>query len=143
MTRTAKELAELIGASLEGDGGGELQNVAAPERAGARDLIYVDAAKHAERAAASAARVAVAGEGIALPGKTVLRAKNAKFAFAKAAAILRERVPIARGVHPTAIIAPLARVHATASVGAYAVIGEDTHIGEGTEIGAHSVIGSA
>src|SRR5579859_1222385 len=143
MTRTAKELAELLGVALEGDGGVELHNVAAPERAGARDLIYVDAAKHAERAAASAAHAAVAAEGIALPGKTVLRAKNAKFAFAKAATILRERVPIARGVHPTASVAPLARVHATASIGPYAVVGEDTHIGEGTEIGAHCVIGSA
>ncbi|HWZ97315.1 MAG TPA: UDP-3-O-(3-hydroxymyristoyl)glucosamine N-acyltransferase [Candidatus Dormibacteraeota bacterium] len=142
MIRTAKELAELIGATLEGEGGAELQGVAAPERAGARDLIYVDAAKHAERVFASAARVVIAQPGIALQGKTVLRANNAKYAFAKAATILRERVPLARGVHPTAIIAPLARVHATASVGPYAVIGEDTHIGEGTEIGAHTVIGS-
>jgi UDP-3-O-[3-hydroxymyristoyl] glucosamine N-acyltransferase len=143
MMRTAKELAELLGVALEGDGRVELNNVAAPERAAARDLIYVEAAKHAERAVASAAHAVVAAEGIALAGKTVLRAKNAKFAFARAAAILRERVPIARGAHPTAIVAPLARVHATASIGAYAVIGEDTHVGEGSEIGAHSVIGSA
>ncbi|MBS1840132.1 MAG: UDP-3-O-(3-hydroxymyristoyl)glucosamine N-acyltransferase [Acidobacteria bacterium] len=141
MNRTAKELAELIGATLEGDGAAEVHGVAAPERAGARDLIYVDAAKHAERAGASAAQVAVAPPGVALSGKTVLRASNAKYAFAKAASVLRERVPIARGVHPTAIIAPLARVHPTASVGPYAVIGEDAHVGEFTEIGAHSVIG--
>lgn len=141
--RTAKELAELLGVALEGDGTAEVQGVAAPERAGARDLIYVDAQKHAERAGGSAARVAVVSQGIALPGKTILRAANAKYSFAKAAGILRERVPIARGVHPTAIVAPLARVHATASIGPYAVIGEDTHIGEGTEIAAHSVIGAA
>ena len=143
MMRTAKELADLLGVALDGDGTAEVQGVAAPERAGARDLIYVDAPKHAERAAASAARVAVAPQGISLPGKTILRAANAKFAFAKAATILREQVPIARGIHPTAIVAPLARVHATASIGPYAVIGEDVHIGEGTEIGAHSVIGAA
>ncbi len=142
MMRTAKELAELLGVVLEGDGAAEVQGVAAPERAGARDLIYVDGPKHAERADASAARVAVAPPGVSLPGKTILRAPNAKFVFAKAATILREQVPIARGVHATAIIAPLARVHATASIGPYAVIGEDVHIGEGTEIGAHSVIGA-
>ena len=119
-----------------------MAKIAAPERAGARDLVYVDSAKHAERVVASAACVVVAAHGIALTGKIVLRANNAKYAFAKAAAILRERVPIARGVHPTAIVAPLARVHATASVGPYAVIGEDTHIGEFAEVGAHSVIGS-
>jgi UDP-3-O-[3-hydroxymyristoyl] glucosamine N-acyltransferase len=143
MMRTAKELAELLGATLEGDGAAEVQGVAAPERAGARDLIYVDAPKHADRATASAARVAVAAPGISLSGKTVLRSPNTKYSFAKASAILRERVPIAQGVHPTAIVAPLARVHATASVGPYSVVGEDTHIGEGTEIGAHCVIGAA
>lgn len=142
MTRTAKELAEILGAVLEGDGSAELHNVAAPERAGARDLVYVDAAKHADRAVSSAAQVVVAQQGIELPGKTVLRVADAKFIFAKAAALLRDSVPIARGVHPTAIIAPLARVHPTASVGPYAVIGEDTHIGEFTQIGAHTVIGS-
>lgn len=142
MTRTAKELAEILDATLDGDGTAELHNVAAPERAGARDLIYVDAAKHADRAVSSAAQVVVAQRGIALPGKTVLRAMDAKFTFAKAALILRDTVPIAIGVHPTAIIAPLARVHPTASVGPYAVIGEDTHIGEFTQIGAHTVIGS-
>ncbi|HLK03830.1 MAG TPA: UDP-3-O-(3-hydroxymyristoyl)glucosamine N-acyltransferase [Candidatus Acidoferrum sp.] len=142
MIRTARELAEILGVAVEGDGSAELQSIAAPERAGARDLIYVDAAKHAERATASAARVAVAPAGIELPGKTVLRAPNAKYVFAKAAGILRERVPIARGVHPTAIIAPLALLHPTASVGPYAVIGEDAHIGEFTEIGAHGVIGA-
>lgn len=142
MNRTAKELAEILGVTLEGDGSAELHNVAAPERAGARDLIYVEKVKHADRAVASAALVVVAPQGIALPGKTVLRAANAKFAFAKAAALLRDVVPIANGVHPTAIIAPLARVHATASIGPYAVIGEDAHIGEFTQVGAHSVIGS-
>lgn len=143
MMRTAKELAEFLGVALEGDGAAEVQGVAAPERAGARDLIYVDSPKRAERAVASAARIAVASQGISLPGKTILRGENAKFIFAKAATILREQVPIARGIHPTAVVAPLARVHATASIGPYAVIGEDVHIGEGTEIGAHSVIGAA
>jgi UDP-3-O-[3-hydroxymyristoyl] glucosamine N-acyltransferase len=142
MIRTAKAVADAIGAELEGDGSLPLAGVASPERAGARDLIYVDAAKHANRAVASAAQVAVAQQGIALPGKTILRVANAKFAFTKAASLLRDAVPIAHGVHPTAIIAPLARLHARASVGAYAVIGEDAHIGEGTQIGPHCVIGS-
>src|SRR5205807_221751 len=55
MKRTAKELAEAIHATLEGDGNLEIIGVAAPERAASRELIYVDSAKYAERAAASAA----------------------------------------------------------------------------------------
>jgi UDP-3-O-[3-hydroxymyristoyl] glucosamine N-acyltransferase len=142
MMQTAKSLAEAVGARLEGDGAVELRGVAAPERAGAHDLIYVEKAKHAERAAASAALCVIAAESISLPGKTVLRSAQPKLAFAKAAALILGRAPIAKGIHPTAIVAPLARVSASAGIGPFAVIGEDARVGEGTQIGAHSVIGA-
>jgi UDP-3-O-[3-hydroxymyristoyl] glucosamine N-acyltransferase len=142
MKLTAKELAEKIGARVEGDGALELTSVAAPERAGAKQLIYVEAAKHVARAVASAAACVIAGEEIALPGKTVLRSAQPKVAFAKAAGLLVERAPIASGVHPTAIVAALARIGTNVGIGPYAVIGEDAHIGEGTRIGAQSVIGA-
>ncbi len=140
--QTAKSLAEAIGAKLEGDGAVELRGVAAPERAGPHDLIYVEKAKHAERAAASAALCAIAPENLALKGKTILRSAMPKVAFAKAAAFILERAPIAIGIHPTAIVAPLAKVSSSAGIGPFAVIGEDARIGEGTQIGAHCVIGA-
>ena len=142
MKKTAQELASAVGAQLEGDGAFELMGVAAPERASSSDLIFVDAAKHLDRAAASAARCVVVSENISVPGKTLLRAKDAKVAFAKAAELLREPSIIASGVHPTAVIAALAKIAPRASIGPYAVIGEDAHIGENTQIGAHCVIGA-
>jgi UDP-3-O-[3-hydroxymyristoyl] glucosamine N-acyltransferase len=142
MRRTAKELADAIGARLEGDGAVEIGGVAAPERAGAGDLIYVDAVKHAGRAVASAAACVVAAEGTLLPGKTVLRSTLPKVAFAQAAELLLGRAPIASGIHPTAIVALLARIAVGVDIGPYAVIGEDAHIGAGTQIGAHTVIGA-
>jgi len=105
-------------------------------------LIYVQSAKHAQRAAASASIIAIAAEGIALPGKTVLRSAQPKVAFARAAEVLLGRTPIASGIHPTAIIAPLSRVAPEVCIGPYAVIGEDAHVGTGTQIGAHAVIGA-
>jgi UDP-3-O-[3-hydroxymyristoyl] glucosamine N-acyltransferase len=142
MKSFVKELAKSIGARVEGDETLELVGVAGPERAAAKDLIYVESAKHVDRAVASEARCVIAVEGVALPGKTILRAAQPKVAFAKAAAILTERRPVASGIHPTAIVAPLAQLEADVSVGAYAVIGEDTRVGGGTQIGAHSVIGA-
>jgi UDP-3-O-[3-hydroxymyristoyl] glucosamine N-acyltransferase len=142
MKKTAKELAEMIGATVEGDNNLEIAGVASPERAGVRDLIYVESAKQAARAETSAALCVIAASGIKLDRKTVLRSSAPKLGFAKAAAALVERTPIAAGIHPTAIIAPLAQIAASASVGPYAVIGEDAHIGEGTQIGPHAVIGA-
>lgn len=142
MIYTAGQLASAVGATLEGDAALEVKGVAAPERAGPHDLTYVENAKHAARAAASTSSCVVVPEGVALPGKTVLRASHPKVAFAKAAALVLGRAPIATGVHPTAVIAPLARVSPMAGIGPFAVIGEDARIGDGTQIGAHSVIGA-
>ena len=142
MTKTAAELAAAIGADVEGDKGLELRAVAAPERAGPHDLIYVEAAKHVERAAASGAACVIVGQGTGIRGKTVLRHVQPKMAFARAAAILVEQAPIAVGIHTTAVVAPLARMGKNVSIGPYAVIGEDAHIGDGTQIGAHCVVGA-
>jgi UDP-3-O-[3-hydroxymyristoyl] glucosamine N-acyltransferase len=142
MTKTAGELAASIGAELQGDRNLEVRGVAAPERAGAHDLIYVETAKHAERVVNSAAGCVIAGEGMSIRGKTVLRHPQAKVAFAKAAAMLIERGPIAVGIHATALVAPLARLGKDVSIGPYAVIGEDAHVGDGTQVGAHCVIGA-
>ena len=140
MRRTTQELADDIGARVEGDGAVELYGVAAPERAGPHDLIYVEAAKNITRAAASAALCVIAAEGVSITGKTVLRHAHPKVAFAKAAARLLERTPMASGIHPTAIVAPSARIAPGVSIGPYAVIGEDVHVGEGTQIGPHCVV---
>jgi UDP-3-O-[3-hydroxymyristoyl] glucosamine N-acyltransferase len=142
MKKTAKELAAAVGATVEGNGDLELGAVASPERAGPRDLIYADSAKNAPRAQASAATCVITGLGVDLQGKTVLRSASPKLAFAKAAALLMERTPISAGLHPTAIIAALAKISPDVSIGPYAVIGEDVHIGEGTQIGPHVVIGA-
>jgi len=142
MRLTAAEVAEKIGARLEGDGALELTGVAGPERAGPKHLIYLEEAKHVERATASQAVCVVAKEGMGLQGKTVLRTAQPKVAFARAAGLLLERAPIANGVHQTAIVAPLVRSGENVGIGPYAVIGEDTHIGDGTQVGAHCVIGA-
>jgi len=142
MKKTAKVLAAAVGATVEGNADLELSAVASPERAGPRDLIYADSPQNAPRAQASAAACVIAPLGVELTGKTVLRAAAPKLAFAKAAALLMDRPPIATGVHPTAIIATLAQIAPNVSIGPYAVIGEDVHIGEDTQIGPHAVIGA-
>lgn len=142
MKYTLRELAKAIDARVEGDGALGLTGVAAPERAGSTDLIYVESARHVERALASPSLAVVAPEGIPLPGKSVLRSAKPKVSFAKAAALLHDRAALVVGIHPTAIVAPLARMGANIGLGPYAVIGEEVHIGNGTQIGAHAVIGA-
>ena len=53
----------------------------------------------------------------------------------------RTRVPIAAGVHPSAIVDASAQLGAGVSVGPLAVIEADANVGEGASIGAHGFIG--
>ena len=118
MKKTVQDLANQIGARVEGDAAFDLLGIAAPERASATDLIYVDSAKNVARAAASAAVCAIAPDGVELPGKTLLRHRQPKVAFAKAAALLLDKPTIAvTGVHPTAVVADTAQIAPSAAVG--------------------------
>ena len=141
MTRTMKELADFLGCALEGDGAARVSSVASPGSARAGDLIYVDSPRHVDRAAASAARCVVIATGLTLSGKNLLRAANPKLTFARAAEWLLPPVPIAQGIHPTAVIAPSAKLAPGAAVGPYAVIEEDVEVGPGTEVGAFCFLG--
>ena len=143
MSVTAKELAQKIGARLEGNENVLLNGVAAPERAAETQLIYVDAAKHVDRALASRAACVVARDGMALPGKTVLRSSKPKVAFARAASVLVDKAAIATGVHSTAIVSASAKIGANVAIGPYAVVGDEVEIGTNTQVGAHAVVGAA
>lgn len=141
MTRTMKELADFLGCPLDGDGAVSVSGVASTLSARAEDLIYVESLNHLDRAAASASKCVVIAPGLTLPGKVLLRAANPKLAFARAAEWLVPPSPIARGIHPTAIISPSAQIAPGVAVGPYAVVEDDVQIGAGTEIGAFCFLG--
>lgn len=49
-------------------------------------------------------------------------------------------IPLARKIHPTAIVDPKAELGVNVEIGPYAVIGPDVEIGDGTKIGAHAIL---
>lgn len=138
---TARELARFLEAELEGDPEQPVRGLAGPEQATAEDLIYCEGERHRARAEASHAGTALVPTGLALTGKTLLRVEQPKLAFARAATLLVETALVARGIHPTAVIAPGARLGPGVGIGPYAVIEDKVEIGAGCEIGAHCYLG--
>jgi UDP-3-O-[3-hydroxymyristoyl] glucosamine N-acyltransferase len=141
MKSTAKELAEYIGAKVEGDANHRVVACASAESAREDDVIFVDSEKHVEAAQKSRAACVIAGAGVSFSGKIVLRTEKPKLAFARAAMLLHPAAPIAVGIHATAIIASTARLGEGVAVGAYAVIEADAEIGARSQIGPYGFIG--
>lgn len=141
MNRTAKELAQYLGAKLKGDANAKISGIASPERAAATDLIYVASPRHVARAADSKAACVLVSVGVDIAGKTTLEVADPKFAFAKAAAWILEPEPSPVSVASTAIIAPSVKPAHGVSVGPYAIIEDGVEIGPETSIGAFCFVG--
>jgi UDP-3-O-[3-hydroxymyristoyl] glucosamine N-acyltransferase len=141
MSRTAGELAQFLGAPLQGDAKLHIAGVASPENARATDLIYVADARSADRAQSSVAACAIVAPGIELSGKTTITTKNAKYAFAKAAAWLAPKALVPPEIHPTAIVAPTAQLAPGIRVGPYVVIEDEVEIKRGSNIEAFCFLG--
>lgn len=140
---TVAALAEAAGSMAEGDTARVIRGVAPIEQAGESDVVYAANARAVEQALASAAGCIVLDEQSAAPGRTVIRARDPKLAFARIAARLHAPPHPPAGIHPTAVVDPAARLAGGVSVGAYAIIGARADIGNATVVGPHCVVGEA
>ena len=106
-------------------------------------LVFAEEEAAFTAALASSAAAVLVSSTIALPGgsKPVLRVPQPRLAFAQAAVWLRGEPP-SPFIHPTAVIAPGARIAADVSIGAHACLEEGAVIGPATNIGSGAVIGA-
>ncbi|HMK23215.1 MAG TPA: LpxD N-terminal domain-containing protein, partial [Terriglobales bacterium] len=143
MKRALREVAEFLGASLVGDGGGEVTGIASLQSAGPGDLVFVEDKKNLARALSSKAAAVIAGE-FASNGqhsKPVLVTAQPRLAFARAGAWLQSPEQITTVPHPSAVVHPKANIAKNVSIEERVVIREQVSIGEGTRIGAGCVVG--
>jgi UDP-3-O-[3-hydroxymyristoyl] glucosamine N-acyltransferase len=139
MIRTAKEIAEYVRGQLRGDGNTELDSIASLKNAGPADLSYAEEKFQAEVSASRAGCVLVrSGE---FPAKTTIVVANPKLAFARAAAWLLPETIDDIGIHPSATIAPTARIGERVKIGAGAVIESGASVGADTIIEAGCYLG--
>jgi len=138
MAITLEEIAERVGARLQGDGTVRIERCAGLEEAGTGELTFLANARYASRLAATRASAVVLSpkHAEAAPASlNLLVAEDPYFAFREAVVAVhgfRRQPP--PGVSPGAHVDPAAR------------LGEDVHVGTmavieaGAEVGARSVI---
>lgn len=137
------ELAQVCGAKLEGDGGGEIRDVARIEDAGRDEVCFVANERYLRRLENSRAGAVIARPGMVLPqGMNALRHDDPDLAFSKAVTALRgEPSRPAPGVAESAVIGENFEAGENASIGAYTVIGDNVKVGRNAVIYPHCFIG--
>jgi len=144
---TASEIAIHLGGEVIGDGHAVLNSFATADRARPGDLTFAETEEFFARAEQSAATAIIADKRFSSTQKTVIRVPNARIAFANALALFFPEPKFPAGIHPTAVIAPDAKIDATAHVGPHCVVGDRVQIGarsvlqSGNSVGADSKLG--
>ncbi|HEX2919465.1 MAG TPA: UDP-3-O-(3-hydroxymyristoyl)glucosamine N-acyltransferase, partial [Edaphobacter sp.] len=134
------ELAKRLGATLKGDPSVTITGVASIETAGPGDLTFVANPKYAALARSTHAAAILVEPGFAEIATPTLRIPNPYLAFAQTIELFYKPPVYAPGIHPTAIVAPSAKLGASPHVGAYVVIGDHVTIGDNAVILPHVVI---
>ncbi|MGI8565311.1 MAG: UDP-3-O-(3-hydroxymyristoyl)glucosamine N-acyltransferase [Pyrinomonadaceae bacterium] len=130
------ELARATGASLEGeDIEIEITGAAGLDDAAPGHVTFLANPRYTPRMRTTRASAIYLGAGVEAPsGIAVLRARDPYLAYTRALRLFHPEPTFEPSVHPSAVIAPSAKVAEGVSIGACAVIGEDVEIGTGVRI---------
>ena len=120
----ADQLAERIGATLEGKAGVELTSCATLEEAQAGQLSFLTNPKYADRLETTQASAVIVQPNATSNRLTLLKAKDPYFAFCQAVIALH-----GHRVHPHEGVSPHAHVHPTATIGEGTVIYPGVFVG--------------
>ena len=134
-SKTLKELGEIIGADVVGDGGVVVSSVNTLEDARAGQLSFLANPKYEKDLDATQASAVIVAQNSKFERLPTLRAKDPHLAYQKAVVALhgQRRHPFA-GVHPRASVDP------SATVGEGSVIYPGVYLGPGAKVGRDCVL---
>ncbi len=135
------ELAVRFGLGLHGDPDLRVARVATLHHAGEGDISFFANTRYRRQLESTRATAVIvaAGHAAGCPAATLID-PNPYLAYARIAGVLHPAPIDAPGVHPTAVVSPLARIAATATVGAHALIEDEVDLGDGVYVGAASIV---
>jgi len=147
MPFTAAEIARHLGGEVIGDAALIIKGFAPADRAQPGDLTFAENERYFLRAEQSAASAVIVDAPFSSTRKVLIRAPNARIAFAKILPLFFPEPVFAPGIHPTAIVPATAQIDPSAHIGPYCVLGPKVRIGArsvlqgGDSIGANCQLG--
>jgi len=138
---TLGELAELLGGTLDGP---TESRICRPVPAGSSDsegITFAESPEYLARVQTTSVGAVLVPKGTASVGIPTIQVDRPREAFGRLLALSHRPLPIAPGIHPTAVVSPEARIADTASVGAFAVVERNSTIGPGCRIYPFAYVG--
>jgi UDP-3-O-[3-hydroxymyristoyl] glucosamine N-acyltransferase len=138
------EIARQLGCLLEGDGTIDIHSVAGIDHAGPGQLTFVSNPRYLQATRTTRASAVLLGKDIqvdrqpGLPALTVVRSANPYLDFARALELFYQPPQYAPGIHPSAVIAPSAKIGFGAHVGPHCFVDDDVVIGRNAVL--HSLV---
>jgi UDP-3-O-[3-hydroxymyristoyl] glucosamine N-acyltransferase len=125
-----RDLAAQLECRLEGPGEMEITGVAGIEEASPSELTFLANLKYRPKLRTTQAAAVIVGPDIPPFDRPALRSDNPYLTFAHALEIFYSPPRARPGIHPTAVIAPDARLGRNPSIGPYVVIEEGVELGD-------------
>lgn len=141
MQKTLKELAELVGGELVGDGAIKISGLNSLDTAKSGDLTFADKNHVAAAKNSSASAVIVPKNFTGELPTNAIKSAEPKIAFAKLMEIFKPQVQIPVGINPQAYIGENTKIAPSAKIMAFAVIDDGAEISDGAVIFPHTYIG--
>ena len=136
------ELARRFGLQLRGDGDVRIAGVATLASAGPGELGFLANPRYRrDLAGTGAAAVVLAAADADASPVPCLVADAPYAAFAKIAALFEPVLPVAPGIHPSAVVDPAAIVDPGAQIGPFVTVGARSRVDAGAVIGPGTAIG--
>lgn len=123
------QLAQQLNCVLEGDANLDITGVAGIREAGPGELTFLVNRRYHPALKETRASAILVGRGEGPVPIAALRSQNPYLDFARAIELFHQPLRYAPGVHPTAVIAPSAKIGAGAHIGPYCFVDEDVEIG--------------
>ncbi len=146
MSIKLSKVAELTGATLQGDPDHQISSVADLESATAADATFFANQKYGSLLSKTKSGViCIRPDCERESGKNYLLSEDPSRTFQQIAEIFTQERQLTgfKGIHPTAIIHETAKLASDITVGPYAVIDANAEIGKGTTIGPFAYVGSS
>jgi len=138
---TLGELAELLGGILEGP---SERRIRRPVPAGSPDpegMTFAESAEFIVKVQGTQVGAVLVPKGSPSLGIPAIQVDRPREAFGHFLALCQRSLPIAAGIHSTAVVSPEASVSETASIGAYAVVERSAVIGANSKVYPFAYIG--